>query len=91
MEYTVPLQTECSLQALLWQFLEILRRHGVEEIEYTEGKQLDPAEHESVAEQEVKEENLDGTIVEELQKGYKLFNRVLRPSKVKVGVYKIKD
>lgn len=73
------------------QFLEVLRKYGVEEIKADKGEKFHPAEHESIAEEGIDKEDLDGTIVEELQKGYKLFNRVLRPSKVKVGTYKIKD
>ena len=73
------------------QFLEILRRYGVEEIVIKKGNKFDPAEHESITEEAVEKEDLDGAVVEELQKGYKLFNRVLRPSKVKVGAYKIKN
>ena len=73
------------------QFLEVLRRYEVEEIVVKKGDKFDTLEHESIAEEAVEKEDLDGVVVEELQKGYKLFNRVLRPSKVKVGVYKIKN
>lgn len=73
------------------QFLEVLRKYGVEEIDAGHGVRFNPMEHESVTDESVDVEDLDGAIVEELQKGYKLFNRVLRPSKVKVGTYKIKN
>jgi molecular chaperone GrpE (heat shock protein) len=73
------------------QFLEVLRRNGVEEIAVENGIKFNPFEHESIIEAEVETKDSDGVIIEELQKGYKLFNRVLRPSKVKVGVYKIKN
>ena len=72
------------------QFLEILRKNGIVEVNAEKGVKFNPEEHESIAEENVETENLDGLIVEELQKGYKLFNRVLRPSKVKVGIFKIK-
>ena len=71
------------------QFLEILKHNRVEEIKINEGTKFDPAEHEAVEESDVETGAKDGVILEELQKGYKLFNRVLRPAKVKVGVYKI--
>lgn len=70
------------------QFLEILKRNGVEKIEIGEGTKFNPFEHEAVEESEVEIENKDDIIIEELQRGYKLFDRVLRPSKVKVGIYK---
>lgn len=70
------------------QFLEVLKENVVEEINVNKGMKFDPTEHESIMEFEVETDDLDGVIIEELQKGYKLFNRVLRPSKVKVGIYK---
>lgn len=73
------------------QFAEILKKHGVAEVDSSLGKKFNPEEHEAIEEAEVETESQDGVIIEELQKGYKLFNRVLRPAKVKVGVYKIKD
>lgn len=73
------------------QFIEILRKYGIAEITVEQGSKFNPTEHESIVDENVDRENLDGTIIEEMQKGYKLFNRVLRPSKVKVGIYKIKN
>jgi len=73
------------------QFFEILKRGGVEEIDSSPGKKFDPGEHEAIEEYIVETESKDGVIIDELQRGYKLFNRVLRPAKVKVGVYKVKD
>lgn len=69
------------------QFAEILKRNGVEEIDSFPGKKFNPEEHEAIEEHGVETESEDGVIIEELQKGYKLFNRILRPAKVKVGVY----
>lgn len=72
------------------QLQEILKREGVEPIE-TKGKKFDPMHHEALEEKEVLDEKEDNIIVEELQRGYTIHNRVLRPSKVKVGVYKINN
>lgn len=58
----------------------ILDAHGVSVIE-AEGKEFDPNIHEAV----MSVEGEEGKVIEETQKGYKLRNRVIRPTKVKVG------
>lgn len=63
--------------------LRALKDNGLEEIE-TEGQAFDPNLHQAV----VQDDNPDfksGDITQELQKGYKLKDRVLRPSMVKVN------
>lgn len=64
------------------QFMETLRKEGVEPIESPVGRQMDPAFHEAVAAQEDGGEH--GTVVTELQRGYVYKGLVLRPTKVKV-------
>lgn len=60
----------------------ILESEGVKEIAAL-GEEFDPNQHEAVLYEEA--EGQDGKVVSELQKGYKLGDRVLRPSMVKVG------
>ncbi|MEK0236674.1 nucleotide exchange factor GrpE [Staphylococcus capitis] len=63
--------------------LRALKDNGLEEIE-AEGQEFDPNLHQAV----VQDDNSDfksGEITQELQKGYKLKDRVLRPSMVKVN------
>lgn len=60
----------------------VLESEGVKEIEAV-GHDFDPTVHEAVLYEEA--EGQDGKVVAELQKGYKLGDRVLRPSMVKVG------
>ena len=65
--------------------LRALKDNGLEEIE-AEGQEFDPNLHQAV----VQDDNPDfksGEITQELQKGYKLKDRVLRPSMVKVNQY----
>lgn len=65
------------------QLVEALKNEGVEPIEAV-GKEFDPNLHQAVM--QVEDENYDSNIVvEELQKGYKLKDRVIRPSMVKVN------
>ena len=63
--------------------LEILSRFGVTPIESV-GLPFDPAVHEAVAKVNGKGHK-PNTIVEEFEKGYKLHDRVLRPSMVTVA------
>lgn len=72
------------------QFSEILKKQGVQPIECV-GEAFNPELHEALMQIDVDSEDEDGTIVEELQKGYMIYDKVLRPSKVKVGVYKTKE
>lgn len=65
------------------QILEFLKKQGLEEIK-TLGEKFDPLFHEIVGEVEA-EGKESGTIVEEIQKGYKIKGKVLRPAKVKVA------
>ena len=63
--------------------LDALKAEGAEQIEAV-GKEFDPHIHQAVM--QVEDENSDSNIViEELQKGYILKDRVIRPSMVKVN------
>ncbi len=66
--------------------LGILNNYGVRSIR-AEGEKFNPYLHEIVGQKEV-EDNQEHTIVEEVQKGYLLEDKVLRASKVIVGVKK---
>jgi len=69
---------------LIWRKLQaILEAEGLKPIEAV-GKQFDPLVHEAVMQEETTEHE-DGEVIAELQKGYKLHDRVLRPSIVKVA------
>ena len=60
--------------------LMLLENAGVTVIE-AEGRQFDPREHEAVTHAEGEE----GKVLAEVQRGYKLYDRVLRPAMVVVG------
>jgi len=61
---------------------DFLKSQGIEEIKTIEEK-FNPQFHESVGEVEGKGEA--GLIVEEIQKGYTLFGKVIKPAKVKIS------
>jgi molecular chaperone GrpE len=62
----------------------VLQRHGVTPIE-TEGKEFSPLEHEAVLREDEVDPAEQTAIVAQLQRGYRLNDRVLRPALVKVG------
>ena len=62
---------------------KVLERHGVERVE-TVGKPFDPSVHEAFQTSET-EEVPPNTVLEEVQAGYKLHGRVLRPALVVVS------
>ncbi|HDN50710.1 MAG TPA: nucleotide exchange factor GrpE [Thermoplasmatales archaeon] len=70
-----------GLQMTLNQFKKVLADEGIEEIEAV-GKPFDYSLHHAVA---TKKGEKDGTIIEEVKKGYVLNGRVLRPSYVIVA------
>ena len=72
------------------QLIDILKKEGAEPIKAS-GEKFDPMYHEALEQVEVSEKEKDGVVLEELQRGYTIYDRVLRPSKVKVGAYKIKN
>lgn len=72
-----------GIEMILAHLYEMLKEYGVKPVD-SEGKIFDPHCHEAlmqVANQDLPEH----TIVEELQKGYKLNDRVIRTAKVKVS------
>jgi len=71
------------------QLLEILAKHGIEPI-MAHGSPFDPNLHDAVA-QHPSHEHAEGTVVAELSKGYKIRDRVLRPSKVAVSTKPARD
>ncbi|MEA3293235.1 MAG: nucleotide exchange factor GrpE [Patescibacteria group bacterium] len=70
------LQTKNQLQS-------ILKEEGVEEIE-TNDRKFDPVFDEAI--EEVQKDGIEsGMIIEEIKKGYKIGDRVIRPSQVRIA------
>ncbi len=67
--------------------LALLKKYDIAKIEVKDTK-FDPTLHEAIEIEETANTAEDDTIIEELQSGYVIKGRVLRPSKVKVAHYK---
>ena len=65
-------------------FLETLKRYNVEPIE-AKGMPFDPQYHEAMLHVDREDILIPGLVVDELEKGFMLHDRVLRPSRVTVS------
>jgi molecular chaperone GrpE len=81
---STPAQFAAGIELIHRELLETLGRAGVVPIE-ARGEKFDPHLHQAVETVE-SSKHRDQEIVEELQRGYRLKNRLLRPAIVKVAV-----
>jgi molecular chaperone GrpE len=72
-----------GVNLILKDLTSIFGRHGIQRIE-AKGQQFDPHSHQAVFEQET-DEHTPGTIVQVMQDGYKIHERLLRPAMVAVA------
>jgi len=72
-----------GIKLIARQFEDLLQAQGVSSIPAV-GEKFDPNQHEAIASEET-DEHEEGTVVEEMQKGYRLHRKVLRPTLVKVA------
>ncbi len=66
------------------QLLGLLNREEVKRIP-TVGKPFDPHQHEAVAQVDPGDGTADDTVVEEIQVGYTMHGKVIRPAMVKIA------
>lgn len=72
-----------GVELIYRQMVGLLAKNGLEAIEAV-GSQFNPEQHQAVLREEDPTQP-DGTILAELQKGYRVGNKVIRPSMVKVA------
>lgn len=77
-----------GMELIYSQLIDTLLSRGVKPIECL-GKKFDPYYHEALLTEESEKE--PNTILEELQKGYMLYDKVIRHSKVKIAKKKKED
>ena len=66
-------------------FRDALKAKGLEEIEVSPGDTFDPEVHEAVTQIPAPNKKLEGKIIDVIEKGYKLGERIIRHPKVVVG------
>ena len=74
-----------GVEMTLKKLRKVLEQEGVTPIESPEGKIFDPTRHNAVAVVE-QDDVADGTVLEEIRKGYFMKGKVIRPTIVKVAV-----
>ncbi len=74
---------------ILNEIIKVLEKSNVKPIESL-GKAFDPNFHQAMMQKE-SDEHPDNTVLQELQKGYLIHNRLLRPAMVVVSKHKNKD
>ncbi len=72
-----------GMEMIRKQFCEILNRNGVTAIKAV-GEQFDPYVHEAIM-NVISDDHPNNEIIEEFKQGYKLYDKVIRPSVVKVS------
>jgi molecular chaperone GrpE len=83
-EDNVPEKFYAGMELIHRELLEVLKRAGLAPVE-SEGEIFDPHVHQAVETVETDKFD-DQAVVEELQRGYKLKQRLLRPAIVKVAI-----
>jgi len=77
-------QLQQTLRMVQWQMNEVMRSEGLNQVP-TVGETFNPYVHEAIEAVENSDQP-EGTIVEEVQKGYTLGDETLRPARVKVSM-----
>jgi molecular chaperone GrpE len=78
-----------GLELILKQFLEVMGKLGVTGFE-SHLQPFDPTKHQAIGQME-SDEHEEGTVIEEIQRGYRLNDRILRPALVMVSKKKNKE
>lgn len=73
-----------GIQLVYHKFLGVLKASGLEEMD-TLNQPFDPEFHEALTEIPVPEDSMKGKIVDTVEKGYKLGDKIIRYAKVVVG------
>lgn len=74
-----------GVELIMNKFREFMKQNGIHEIE-AQGKQFDTDVHEAISQFPVTEEQNKGIVIDVAEKGYTLHDKVIRFSKVIVGV-----
>lgn len=77
-------QVDKGIYLIRGQLEDVLKRRGIERITVSMGQKFDPALHESIGEMEA-EGVESGMVAVEVERGYLIHGRVLRPARVKLA------
>lgn len=83
LKHDMPSDVEKGIRMIQGQLEEVLRRKGVQTIVVTKGDVFDITIHESIG--EIQSDADEGSIAEEVQRGYRMHGKVVRASRVKIA------
>ena len=83
MGHGLPKELEKGILLIRSQFEDILKKRGLEEITVKVEEKFNTEKHEAIG--EVESDVPEGTIAEEVQRGYLFRGRVLRPARVRLS------
>ncbi len=75
--------TDKGLYLIRQQLEDILRQSGLERVIISVGQKFDPSLQEAIA--EIESDKQSGTIIEEVERGYLLNGKLIRPARVKIA------
>ena len=75
-----------GMELIYRQFESVLTKHGLAPIE-AEGSPFDPEYHQAIMQVDTESEDEDDIVLQDLQRGYTINGKVIRPSMVKVGKF----
>jgi len=75
-----------ELEPVYKQFISVLKSKGLEELE-PKGENFNPSFHEAIGVERVESIDDNHKVIQVLQKGYKLGEKIIRPAKVKIGEF----
>ncbi len=78
--------SEKGMRLIRTQLEDILEKYGIGRIEVKIGEKFDPARQEAIM--EVESNAPPGAVAEEVERGYTLYGKVIRPARVKVAKHK---
>ena len=84
----VPVGWRQGLDGLRAKLVAVFRQHGLEPFTPAVGDNFDPSSHEPVSSVDAESADQDNLIIAVVDKGYRLYDKIIRPAKVKVSVYK---
>ncbi len=76
-------KAEKGMYLIKSQLEDILKQYGLEHLIISTGQKFDPALHEAIA--EIESDKPSGTIIEEVERGYMMNGKLIRPARVKMA------
>lgn len=83
LSHGIPKDVERGVLLIRAQFMDIMHKRGLEEIAVAIGDVFSTEIHESIG--EIESDAAHGTIAEEVQKGYRMQGKVIRPARVRLA------